>query len=415
MKAIFILVAVSGLLYFSFVKRRFDYFGLAYFSALVYFMPGFFGFTSYHVEGSWSDTRIHPETYGIMISVLISIVFSAWLSSSLRVMAGFSIGLSPRAAKLLPGLLMVITIGSFLALLSTTGGELFSLEKESVMESLNRWHILFYTAATLGLPISYVMKRRLLFTFFFLFLLCDLFIGFRAALSVAVLSVLTLILYERGAQRLILVNLKIVVVALLFGILVFGYKIFAFAIKAGAWDLVANILTTPDSYVLMFTHSEPFVTQEILNEVVSHRFESTGGHILSSLYQFILFAPELGAEPVTFNSLFQPVLFPDVDYGLAANIWAQMWSVGGWGALVLFIIIFNFILVIGNATLQSRSLLIRTGMAPAFCYWAFYLHRNEFGYALNLEKRQVLLFLCVVFLAYFIDSAFRRQTAIGRN
>ncbi len=78
-QVIFIILAVCGGLYFFVKYRQFDYFSLAYFSALIYFLPGFFGVTSYHVGGTWIETLIDPEVYWIMVFVM----FSIWLSACL--------------------------------------------------------------------------------------------------------------------------------------------------------------------------------------------------------------------------------------------------------------------------------------------------------------------------------------------
>lgn len=413
MQFIFFAVAISGLLYFLLVKRRFDYFALAFFSSLVYFMPGFFGATSYHIDGEWSESPIHPETYGIMITVMCSIWFSAWWSS--HVPGLHRLDWSLPTANWTSRLTMMAAIAGLLGLFATAGGGVFHAEKELVMENLGRWHILFYTAATLGLPIAFALKQRLLSLLFIVFLLFDLFLGFRLAFSVGILSVLVLLLSENGNRRLISMDWKIVLAVLLFAIFMFGYKAVAFAIRAGMWDIVLETLANPETYLLIITHSEPFLTQQTLNEIVSHRFETPMVHIYNSLYQFILFAPELGAEATTFNSLFQPALFPEIDYGLAANIWAQMWSAGGWTLLIIFIILFNLVLALGNWTLHARSAVIRAGLAPAFCYWAFYLHRNELDYALNLEKRQILLFLFVLMAAYLLHASIRGMSQAQVN
>jgi hypothetical protein len=37
-----------------------------------------------------------------------------------------------------------------------------------------------------------------------------------------------------------------------------------------------------------------------------------------------------------------------------------------------------------------------------FSYWAFYIHRNDLLYQLNLERNLVLFFLIAVFLALLI-------------
>lgn len=402
-QAIFLMFAACGGLFFLIKRRQFDYFSLAFFSALIYFLPGFFGATSYHVGDGWSDMSIDPEVYWIMIFVILSIWFSAWVSSYAPKLLEFNIALP--SESLVSKLLMFSASAGFIGLLVTSGSEVLQAEKEIVMQSLGRWHILFYTAATIGLPVAYLMRQYLLAGLFLASLSFDLFLGFRSALSIGIISVLVVMLYAQGRQRLIAANWKIILAALMFGLLMFGYKEIAFAVKAGMWDLVWSNLNDANTYLFMFTHSEPFVVQQILNEVVASRFETNADHIFSSLYQLMLFAPELGAETITFNSLFQPSLFPDVEYGLAANIWAQMWSAGGWTLLIVFTLVFNMVLALGNATLRARSIVLRAGLAPVFVYWAFYIHRNELGYALNLEKRILLLLFFVIVIVSIIKKA----------
>lgn len=402
MQVLFTAVACFGGLYFLLKNRQFDYFGLAYSSALVYFLPGFFGSTSYHIGGVWSDTLIHPEAYWVMIFVLLSIWVSAWVMSyAPKVLAVRSAVPTESGVSIL---LLLSTVVGFIGLLATSGSGVLQ-PKEMIMESLGRWHILLYTAATVGLSIAFRKRQYLLAGAFLAFLGFDLFLGFRSAFAIGIISIAVIFLHDEGKQRLIFSNWKMVLALLTFGAFMFGYKMIAFAVKAGLWDSVWSQLQDSNTYLFMFTHSEPFAVQQTLNEVITNRFHTAADHIYSSFYQLSLFAPELGAENITFNSLFQPALFPGVEYGLAANIWAQMWSAGGWPLVMLFALIFNIVLAIGNATLHARSIVLKAGLAPVFCYWAFYIHRNELGYALNLEKRHLLLLLSVISMTAVIKMA----------
>lgn len=407
MQLLFIVVAVATGLFFLLKRRPFDYFSLAYFSAVVYFLPGFFGVTSFHTEGDWSENPIHPEAYAIMIAVLISIACAAWLAPAAP--AGPKGGRPDSMDEWVVNVLLAIACVGLAGMLATSGRGLFSEDKSEVLAGLGRWYILFYTAATLGLPIATFSRRYVVAAVFLAMLLFDLFIGFRSALSIAVLATLTLLLHRRGPRRLIVANWKVYLAGAAFGFAMFGYKEIAFAVKAGMWDQVVAALSMPESYLWAITHSEPFLVQQTLNEVVTHRFETSPAHIYSAIYQLILFAPEMGAQGVSFNSVFQPVLFPEIDYGIASSIWAQMWSAGGWPLLVVFLIFFNLVLAAGNATLRIHSIGVRTGLAPVFAYWAFYIHRNDLAYALALEKRHLLMLLVVVLLVRLLYAATARR------
>ena len=75
---VFIALTVFGGGYFAFKKRTFDVFALAYFSAVVYFMPAYFGFTVYN----GTSFQIIDETYLIYNLVLCVIIFGGILNDS---------------------------------------------------------------------------------------------------------------------------------------------------------------------------------------------------------------------------------------------------------------------------------------------------------------------------------------------
>lgn len=37
-----------------------------------------------------------------------------------------------------------------------------------------------------------------------------------------------------------------------------------------------------------------------------------------------------------------------------------------------------------------------------FLYWAFYIHRNDISYAINIEKRLLIILLACIALAYLL-------------
>jgi hypothetical protein len=397
MQFLFSFLALLGSCYFLFTRRRFDYFSLAYFSAIVYFMPGFFGNAATYIDGIWNEVPLQVETYWIMLFVLCSIPLTAITVSLFPGEKKINVVFPAESFSI--SLVLLFSVAGLIGVLLTAGSVVHDPDKTVVMESLGRWHILFYVSATLGLPYAYQLKRYWLAAIFLLLLLFDLYLGFRSSLAIGVISVVVLALSEAAPKRVIVSHWRMLLVLLAFGLFMFGYKMVAYVAKAGLWDTVWAYFQNEHVLSFMLMQSEPFLVQQTLNEIVRTRFETGFDHILSSFYQFIVLAPELGAENVKFNDLFQPVLFPEVGYGLAANIWAQMWSAGGWPLLAVFTLIFNLVLGLGNISLCARSAVLRAGLAPMFCYWAFYIHRNDLSFALALEKRQLLLLVLVSAIA----------------
>jgi len=397
---LFVSTSVIGALYFLTSRRCFDYYTIAYFGSLAYFLPGFFGYTAFHIGGVWSENEINNETYLVLITVTTSIWLCAQIGSNIRNPIKTNIRI-PNKKFPVNALLFLSTLGATILVLSA-GNSIHDADKTAVMENLGRWHILFYSAAALGLPLSYATKQYKALFLFFCLLCFDLYLGFRSTIAISIISLITVHLASKSKLRLASEQLKIILLMLFIGAFFFLYKVIAFSVKSGMWDLVIDRLSDGNTYAIMITRSEPFVIQQILNEVISKDFRVDIINVLSAFNQFILFGPEIGLGVSSFNDLFQPTLFPSVEYGMASNIWAQMWSAGGWGLLLFFIILFNLTLAVGNATLKSPSPIIRAGFAPAFVYWAFYIHRNDISYAINIEKRLLLILVGCVLFSYIL-------------
>jgi hypothetical protein len=404
MQLTFTTVAGIGLFYFLFGKRRFDLFSVAFFSACVYFLPGFLGYALYPDLSSPNyyvgvPTNLVDEVYVIMMVVLFSIFFSGLyfdLTFRKKLEQPISIKGSKNAAIVAT---VLAVVGCSLAFF-TIGKTLFFYDKAEVIKLINRWVILWETAASLGAVLAFVQSRRILFCICMFLLLLEVYIGFRSAFAVTSIAIFCIWLNRKGKQRLAIKSWKVLILGLIFALFVFIYKFLLLFIKMGNLQTVTERLQKPEFYFSTIAQSEPFTIQAILNEVVKTNFYVGLEHLKGIIYQFMLFSPELGAEVVSFNNLFQPNLFPGIGWGMANNIWAEMWSSGGWNLLLSFIGIFVTLLFIGSSCL-SRPVdpTIKGGIALFLSYWAFYIHRNDILYQLNLEKNVFLVWFACVFIS----------------
>jgi len=402
MQDTFLVISGIGLFYFLFGLRKFDFFSVAFLSACVYFLPGFVGYTVTPISvAERSLVDLEDGTYLVMIMVLIAILSGALLVDHTPTRNAPTARLHGTDGSATWTLIIAVT--GYLLSAVTAGEALLSDDKIAMMERLNRWHIIGATAAPLGAVLSFALKRWLLFGISMILLLFDLFIGFRVSLAVAMIAIFTLWLSRQGVQRLAIHNWKIGFTGLIVALFLFVYAHLSQAVKLGMWDVVVERLQDPDLYITAIGMSEPFNTQTILNEVIAQKFVVGMGHLKDVFYQFTLFSPELGVKLVSFNDLFQPILFPsDLDYGMANNIWAEMLSSGGWPLLTGFITIFVLVLVLGSYLIRSLDPTLAAGAALTFSYWAFYIHRNDLAYQINLEKRVILMLgICVVLCQIF--------------
>lgn len=416
-QALFFAIVALGALYFAFRKRRFDFYSVAFLSSTVYFMPGFIGFAVSPPTRVMLPIplRLLPETYAVMIAVLFTVLLTA------MVFDAFFADAAPRGV--LPGASHAVVSVTVLAMVAcamtvlTVGAELLNPNKHQMQASMNRWYIFWFQATGLGATLAFVQRRRLILTICLLLLAGLVFVGSRHTLAIVIIASFTLVLTRRGRQRVAIRSWKYAIPASLAAFFLFAYKGLYRMIKAGDFSGVIARVTDPAYYIFMFADSEPFAIQANLNEVIRTNFLVGLSHFESVINQFVVFASSMGGEVVSFNDRFQPVLFPGVQGGMAANIWAEMWSAGGWPLLCTFLLLYAIALGFGSYLLRSPDVVVRGIAAPLFTYWAFYIHRNEIQSQISFSKQVIgmALFSVGVSIAFtHLEAALQRRRRWGR-
>jgi len=409
MQLLFVFVAVGGLTYLLTANRRCDLFALAFAAACVYFMPGFFGAVPDGV-GFRNPVDIESETYAVMTTVLGAILIGAWLWDA---HGSRELPDGPASEHRLATLVAfgVATGGMFMTV--WTGGEaLYSAHKDDVLEASSRWLMLFSFSAALAAVLAYAQRQWLILGLAALQLLFTVYIGFRSYTAIALMAILLVHFQRQGTQRIVSRNLPAMLFVFGAGSMFIIYKCLYILVKMGDYGRVQELLTNPDFYLDAVIGSEPFTTQMVLNECLRTGFETDAGYIfVSVLAQLTLFSAELGFTNESFNDLFQPQLFPEVEYGLAANIWAQMLSAGGWPLFLGFLAVFVWTLRLGSIWMSASGVTTRSGVALVAAYWAFYIHRNDLGYELSLLKRVLIVWGLVALVSETITRSGARAAA----
>ncbi|MCK4609405.1 MAG: hypothetical protein KAT71_07980 [Gammaproteobacteria bacterium] len=290
----------------------------------------------------------------------------------------------------------------------TVGTVLFSAHKLKIMSLLSHWWVVWENAIIIGGVLAFVEKKWKYFCCFLAFVAFDVYVGFRFSAAMLFISIVTLWLYSKGRQRLIINSRWELFLVSLGGACFFIYKFLYILVKLGDWQQIWQSLAKLSFFSKVFTQSEPFTTLSILNTVIQRNFHAGFASLAGVLHLFLLFGNDLNLHSVTFNSLFQPVIFPLIKFQMANNIWAEMWSAGGWFLLVLFIIIFVFVIFCFSFLLQlkdKRSLALTVAMGSC---WSFYIHRNSFSYQLQLERRILLVWFGCLVVSMLICSALKR-------
>ena len=273
----FYLVVISGILYFSFKKRKFDFFTLAYFSAVIYFLPGFFGFVNEPtlINNNVIQLRVPilTETYLIMISVLVAIIgftiiYDYFLSKYTPNSGLFAKEIEE--AVYIPQILFIISLLTFLFTIYETGGDLFS-GKTVVWEDMGAVHIFWRVSISLLFVISILKKSKFYFTYSSLLLILFFLMGTRSAIALSILAFLLIIFYKKGNKSLIkLVKPSVFILISIFGISMFiGKRIYG-SFQSNGLAGVLETITNNEIYLESIVRSEPFTTQMILNTVIKY-------------------------------------------------------------------------------------------------------------------------------------------------
>jgi hypothetical protein len=406
MQLLFICIALGGLCYFLLVRRQFDLLALGFLSGCAYFFPGFVGEVIYPLEASsvyGIHLEIDPSTYLVMVLVLGSILGVALLSSRMgleaRVLmvqaAAQTQRETPQKLSFMPEVATFWAVFGLAMTWQTAGGDiLFSPDKNLILEEFTRWSVLWSIGSVVGLLMA-VEQRRLL-----LALVCagligvEMYVGFRVSLATALIGLIYISLNRLGEVRALIAKFHVFALGALGMGALLVYKYLYIAIKFGDFDYVWANLANPELYHAALFRSEPFLTQAILNQVLIEEYRVGWAHLDNLFASLMIFSSELGLEVQGFNDLVQPHLFGSITQsGIAANIWAEAYSVAGWFTLIPFALLYALTLLIGTRIIARAPLDARAFLIAGFCFWAFYIHRNDMLFQITLEKRVAFYFV----------------------
>ena len=393
---LFYLFNVIGLIYFVLKKRQFDFFSLAYFSELVYFMPGFFGKTSYQLGRASIESQILDGTYIVMCIFIAILLFFTLLYDSKK----HIVSKSDYKKSYIGEILLIISLLMVYLLLNSDGILLLTLEKKDLMSEVSSSLLLMETTASLSFVVFFLEKKRVLLFLSLSVLILDLVIGFRFAFIISIVSILFIYLNSLGKFQLIVfwkfgISMIIIVFILIIS------KEFMYGLKFGFSDYSLQQFQTVDFYLNALKKSEPFTIVSILNEVIKNNFK-TDFEQLFAILKLIPFSETIfNIQIIGFNDKFQHILFPYVSYGLANNIFAQIWSLGGYSGVFLFSIIYFYLLYLGNILMKNN---FKPLITLIFSLQSFYIFRNDLLYQITLEKKYIISFLFAYFINVFIKN-----------
>jgi hypothetical protein len=448
--AMFLVSVILTAGYFILTKRRFDFLTIGYIGAIFYFSPLFFGWV--FQSGPGLTETIQPTVYLIATVYMIGLAGAGILSSKQEPAAPVSAGVGRPLSRWYLILSLFGLVSSFIS----THGAIINVDKMAVLSQVGYFYVLFEVAAALAC-ISAVIERRpweLAISIFLLFI--DLVAGFRVFMILAALSVTFVLLMHDG--RLYLYKKAptygftavILLVAMLSANAIRPTILNQVAkIRSDSPTLVAQGEKTQPSeanensqspamssqtpiqmpkkpmpeptiskmpeltisnwkpviFKLVQQSGEPFIVQATLVAIVQTGLSCSPSNIFKSLFLLVppgmaRFAPT-NSFPPTFFDEYQPILYPNIAYGTAGNIWAEMLCRFGYVGVVIFGALLILVLVGLNRLLLKSSPTLASPLALGGVIVAFYINRNDLHFTLQMLKWIALVF----FAAYLLSLA----------
>ena len=184
----YVAMVIGGAVFF-YRRKRSDALLMGFVASCLYFLPALFGAIRfpYGGEAGFYASAIAPGAYGVMLLAL---------GTLLAVTFGYdrSFGGTRRAVALslydqaLPEALLAITIVGIAASIDTIGKGYLCIEKQDMLEHINGWYYIASYAAPFALVSAVAARKWWVAALALLALAADMFIGFRASTSVAIVA-----------------------------------------------------------------------------------------------------------------------------------------------------------------------------------------------------------------------------------
>lgn len=399
----FYLSSIIGFLSLLFIKKI-DARTVFFMGTVVYGLPLYWGYTQYKVSNLYGGMQymnyIEPEIY--VTFIFSQLVYLASLISIKKKNNSIN-KMNFKSKKIVDYnvLLIALTISlliSISAFIITTGIETFTLSVRS--EKIARYTIWYFISGTISTSVIILsIMLRMNWKWFIipiLYLFFDLVMGDRTFLFLGFISFTITFFYSREIKLAIKKRLIIGFSLLSVLLIAFLYKPFYFAISLGYFkfeDIGEYIYRS-------IIGSEPFVIIGNFNEIVRY-----GGISLEKTY---LFETIVGYLPfyetltnnsrVSFNSLFQNILFPYTEWGLGSTAYGELYSIGGMAGIIFYLVFIFSLLKIEPPNSQIIKLLYFY-LVP---YILFYFHRTDWHSFIGTTRLFIYSFILIFPIYIFI-------------
>lgn len=353
---------------------------------------------------------IEPEVYVTFIaSQIIYLISLLQLNKSPRLYKNNNKSIERKLINyniLIFAMTISLIISAFLFIF-TTGIETFTLSSRGEkLSNYTIWYFISGIIATSLIILNIIQKKKWKFYFFPVsYLLFDLIMGDRTFLFLGIISFVTAIFFSKEIKLGVKKRFQIGTVLILILFIALVYKPFYFAISQGYFD----IQDVDEYFRRAIIGSEPFVIIGNFNEIV--RF---GGitleknYLFNTLFSYLpMYESITNSNRVSFNSLFQGLLFSYTEWGLGSTSFGELYSMGG--LIAIFVFLFFIFCFLKLKVPKSDFLkIIYFFLLP---YVLFYFHRTDWHHFIGMFRLFIysFIFILPIYLSLYLLRNVQRK------
>lgn len=392
---------ISIIVYLVSKRRVVDFYTIAISGFILYILPSFWG-TTWTTQNLYYE-KVHFETY-IVIDLISIILFLSLLYNDKNKpckIVESSIKQFPRQLFFLLGiisyLLMLIAVLKVgLSVILADNKSLLNIDVMNPFFSLSIW------ASLIVLSYGMISKNRTYFVIALPIIIFTLYLGSRAHLVIAAISTVLIWLSKSGEKRLFK-EWKYGLVLVLVAVVATLYRVIYPFVKRGEYRYILSLLGDKEFYfdrIFVLPH-EFYIVFSTLNLSVSNKLDLGVEFIFNQIINFIPLLSRIVDTPnIKYSEIIMQNYYQGSRFGMASNIWAEMYSSGGVILVILFTIIWVKIINFFN-----RQLIYKRRMSPFFIpfgvYSTFYINRLSFSLALG-DMKYILFLLIISIVIYNI-------------
>jgi hypothetical protein len=389
MNSIFVTVYFFTLFYVVLWKQKFDISFFVMCGNLIYLYPGVVGV--YPRFSSPGKVDIISENTYLILTVILVLPFLLNAFPKKRYISTFKLNLD--SVKKPSYTVAIVLFILNLATLDVSEG----LDKRSLMESMT----IFYNLWVYLSIIAIVLNGNNSFRVFILLILlsCDVFYySMRIHFIFGIYALLVVRLLNKDIRRN-LPNILLLGLGTMLSSLFLIFKSLIIPLRSGDWQLVFERISSSETYLYWIVRAEPFNQVAIIDKVVESNFRAPASHVLGSFLVIVPYWNKIISLPIRFHDYFHAELFPTIPIvgSIANSPWAQAYAVGLLPGFLILCSVYLGVLVVlrylsyGN---ENAYILVALLLFPIAFYW----HRNDLYFTLNIIKRILfgLIFLIIV-------------------